>query len=89
MAYERIDPWGEERADLRAGIVASVFANAFRKKGSKPIKPEDMMPKFGQARPAQTVEEQLSIVARIRAALRGRKRKGKNKKPKQEEQEQQ
>jgi hypothetical protein len=47
-AYAQIEPFGEERADLRSGIVASVIANVNRdpKKG-KAFNPQDFMPKFG------------------------------------------
>ena len=45
--YYQYEPFGEERADLRAGIIASTFANAFRKKGTKAFSPAVFMPKFG------------------------------------------
>ena len=45
MAYYEIDPWGEERADLRMGIMASVIANTNRDpKKSRPYKARDFMP---------------------------------------------
>lgn len=46
LAYYRLEPWGEERDDLRSGIVASVIANCFRGKGQKAFKPKDFMPRF-------------------------------------------
>ena len=46
MAYYELDPFGEERADLRAGIIASTFANANLGKGRKPYAPSDFMPQF-------------------------------------------
>ena len=49
MAIDRLDPYGAERADLRSGIVAATFANAFRKKGGRAFKAADFMPKFRQA----------------------------------------
>ena len=45
IAYFRIDPFGEERADLRAGIIASTVANAFRSRG-RSARPADFMPRF-------------------------------------------
>lgn len=45
-AYARLEPFGETRADLRAGIISATFANANRREGSKPFKPADFMPKF-------------------------------------------
>lgn len=43
-AYYSIEPFGEERDDLRAGIVASVIANVNRGKSSKVYEPQDFMP---------------------------------------------
>lgn len=41
-----VSPWGESRADLRAGIVASTVANVHRdlKRRPTPFKPLDFMP---------------------------------------------
>lgn len=46
MRYYAQEPFGEERADIRSGIVASVIANANRdsKRRPKPFKPQDFMP---------------------------------------------
>ena len=43
-AYYSVEPFGEERDDLRAGIVASVIANVNRGKSSKAYSPQDFMP---------------------------------------------
>ena len=47
MAYWNMNPWGEDRADLRAGIIAATTANVWAGKGRQ-AKPSDYMPKFGQ-----------------------------------------
>ena len=44
MAFYRLEPFGEERADVRAGIVASVIANVNRRKGAKAFTARDFMP---------------------------------------------
>ncbi len=51
MAYYAIEPFGEERADLRMGILASLIANVNRdsKKQREPFAPADFMPKFDEA----------------------------------------
>ena len=50
--YAKREPFGEERDDLRAGIVASVVANAMgRKKGQKAFKPKDFIPIFTPRKP--------------------------------------
>ena len=49
--YANLEPFGEERSDLRSGIVASVIANSNRdpKRQSRPFKPSDFMPQFQAA----------------------------------------
>ena len=44
IAYNRIQPIGELRADLRAGIVASTLANIHRGKNREAYTPQDFMP---------------------------------------------
>ena len=44
MAVYRMEPFGEERADLRAGIIASTIANVNRGKKGRLSKPTDFMP---------------------------------------------
>ena len=61
-AYTRLEPWGEERSDLRCGIIASVIANVNRdpKRKATPYNPSDFMPKFGEKarkKPLTDVEE--------------------------------
>lgn len=48
QAYSSIEPFGEWRADLRAGTIAAAIYmnNPNRKKGSKKFKPQDFMPVF-------------------------------------------
>lgn len=49
MAFNELEPFGEERADLRMAILAAVIANASRtKRGSRRYRPKDFMPKFGR-----------------------------------------
>lgn len=66
MAFDRISPIGDDRADLRSGIVASVIANCHRTKG-EPFTPQDFMPFMDK--PRATPEEALG-------QLRNLKRKG-------------
>ena len=69
MAYDRLEPWGEERADLRAGIIAATIANSMRGKKGKPFKPADFMPKF------EMEDEEMAVatmIAKMRAALGGK-----------------
>lgn len=52
QAYYNLEPWGEERADLRSAIVASTVANTGlifvdRKHRRRQYKVDDFMPDFG------------------------------------------
>lgn len=71
MAYAGISPFGEERADVRAGIIASVIAevNRDRKKQSRPFTPADFMPFVDRSEPAT---DELSV--KIKQAFGGFKR---------------
>jgi len=76
MAFYSIEPFGEQRADLRAAIVASVIANSNRGKNQKPFKPEDFMP-FKEAPPKkpQTLAEQQAAFKTLSRVLPKRQRK--------------
>lgn len=73
MAYAGLEPFGEERADLRAGIVASTVANAARdpKVQRDPFTPQEFMPKFEKEPTEQTPEQMLAIVEMLNAAFGG------------------
>jgi len=67
LVYHEIDPWTEDRADLRAGIVAAVVASANSK---RTFKPSDFMPEFGPPQ-EQTDEDIRAIAIRANAMLGG------------------
>ena len=60
LAYSRIEPIGrEQRADLRAGIIASTVANSQRVKGTA-YKAQDFMPfppSLPKVSPVEAVQE--------------------------------
>lgn len=62
---ESIEPRGEVRADLRAGIISSTIVNSnpWRKAGSNPVKPADFMPEFGRRRK----QDMRLLAAQLRA----------------------
>lgn len=74
-------PAGEERADWRAGLVASTIANANRdpKKRREPFEPTDFMPKWGETGDreqgsgvsGQSVEQQAGMARMLQRALGG------------------
>ena len=63
MAYSRAEPWGEERDDLRMGVLASMIANMFRDKNKKPAKPSDFILDFEP-------EDEAAALERMREQLR-------------------
>lgn len=71
MAYFSLDPFGEERADLRAGIVASTIANAQRdpKQRRQPYKPEDFMPDFENRESEDKSPQEIYAMMRTWATL--------------------
>ena len=64
MAFYQLEPFGDYRADYRAGVVASTFANAHRAKDASPFRPEDFMPFLEKNR---AVDETPLNVARFKA----------------------
>jgi hypothetical protein len=65
VAYSDVEPWGEERADLRAGIIAAEIANTpprfFGKAGK--VRPADCMPKFGREPEKPQTGRQMAVAA--------------------------
>jgi hypothetical protein len=74
LAYYRLEPFGDERADLRSGIVASTVANAHRdpKRRHRPFEAREFLPHFEAERDPQSWEDQLHIVELWNTALRGK-----------------
>lgn len=76
QAFYRLEPWGTEIDDLRAGIVSSVVANVNRdpKKQRRPFKPQDFMPKWGGAteKREQSPEEMLRVLQQWQRAFEAR-----------------
>ena len=69
LAFYSLEPFGEERGDLRMGILASLYANAHRDtRKAKTYEPKDFIPTFNE--PAQSMEEQMAI-AQMMAELTG------------------
>ena len=78
IVYNRLEPFGEERADLRSAIVASVFANINRGKGQREFKVEDFMPKFNeQAKPKQSLAQMRQIFGSFASAHNASQKRGK------------
>jgi hypothetical protein len=64
MAYDSLDPIGDERGDYQAGVVAATLANVWRGKGQKACAPGDFVPRFGAEPPDQeTLIEKAKALA--------------------------
>ena len=65
MAYASVEPFGEDRGDLRAALICSVIANANRdpKKKADPYQPIDFMP-FAE-KPEPSPEALAGKIARM------------------------
>lgn len=68
VAYYRLEPWGEERADLRAGIVAAAMRNSMRGRGTRSFRASDFMPRFGNSRAQSDQEVAARLLAYVKAA---------------------
>lgn len=64
-AFYQIEPFGEERADLRSGIISATLANVYRSEG-KPYLPLDFMPFRKRETPENRAENNT---AQIKAML--------------------
>lgn len=40
-AFYKLDPWGQERADMRTGMLCAMVGNALRRKGARRLKASD------------------------------------------------
>ncbi len=70
-ALYQLDPWGEIRADLRAGIIASACVSPYLKPGRK-MSPKDFMPDFGGKQVKQQDHAEMKAVAEKIAKRFGR-----------------
>ncbi len=69
MALYRVEPWGERRSDLQAGVVAATVANCNRAKaGDRTFGPEDFALEFGAREPQSAAEMAAKLRAQVLAA---------------------
>ncbi len=68
QAMYALDPWGEERADMRMGNICATLANINRTKGQAVSGPADWMPDFlGAKKAKRQTPEQMIAAARLMA----------------------
>jgi hypothetical protein len=74
QAYYGLEPFGQERADLRAGIISATVANAMTTREGRSFEPRDFMPVFDR----QEREVNSAVMAgfnRARMAVVARRKK--------------
>ena len=69
MAYAELEPFGQEREDLRAGMISSPLVNLWIQKGHTLTKPSDWVLNFEPKEPM--TGEQLAFMLRGLAAALG------------------
>ena len=68
IQYSEIEPFGEERADLRAAIVSATIANCTaRGKGKPAFRPSQFMPEFGPPKPRRVMSPEAQLQQMIMA----------------------
>lgn len=72
MAYYAIAPWGDVRADLRAGIVAATVANSNPYRKGRNARVEEFMPFVESRGRKMTDEEMMREVERGIALITGK-----------------
>lgn len=53
MAYDLVEPFGDGRGDVQAGVIASTIANVHRSKNARPYRPTDFVPRYGEQPPPE------------------------------------
>jgi hypothetical protein len=61
--FYALDPFGDQRADLRAGIIAATMSNRWRGKSENPLEPLDFCP--FKIEPEQTPEQMQRVLRGI------------------------
>lgn len=61
MAYFEVEPWGEERADVRSGLICSVLANLNRDnaRNPRPYSALDFMPYVHHTQDGNITEQEI------------------------------
>ena len=63
MLYAQLEPFGEERADLRMGYLANHIYNMNRDPEKSPeLTPQDFMPKFGKEPEVMSKEDAIAAI---------------------------
>lgn len=77
IAYSRIEPFGDERGDWQAALIATITAEVHRdkKKRRKPYQPKDFLLEFQEPK-RQTWQNQLQFVELLNQVFGGEDKRG-------------
>jgi len=70
MAFDSLEPFGDERADLRIAQLSALVANAWSGEGDRPLGVLDFMPFLHEGPVGQTAETQGAILKSIGETMR-------------------
>jgi hypothetical protein len=76
VAFYSIDPFGDQRGDLQAAIVAATVSNRLRNKTEKPAQPIDFMPFYRE--PEQKPEQIKNTLRSILSSFHDKDRNDKH-----------
>ena len=68
--YYLLEPFGEERDDLRMGMLASLYVNAHKSKGTKLASPADFLMQFDKDKSANTKPMDAAGWQKMKSALK-------------------
>jgi hypothetical protein len=60
-AWYCTEPWGEDRADWRMGILAASLVNLWLERKARRVQPGDFLPRFCEAAPATAAGRRLAV----------------------------
>lgn len=72
IAFDQVEPIGDRRGDLQAGVVAATVANVNRAKGARAYLVTDFMPEYGRKEVAVDADALVSQQVGLWQALRSR-----------------
>lgn len=70
MIMEQIEPFGDKRGDIQAGLIAQIIANIHRDPNKDPYQLEDFLPQFEERKkltPEQSPEDQMAFMLALQA----------------------
>jgi len=68
-AYADLEPFDEERADLRAASIVQALVNPHRRKGSPPVALKDCVLRFGDEEATTPVQTREQAQAQVRQTM--------------------